>query len=282
MSIVSSAYCLPVLKYHGLVEGVLPKGAHPVHVNVDSFIQQLQWLQQAGYSSVPLSTLRTGKPPQGVDPNKCFAITFDGGFLSQLKLAYPVLESFGFKATVFVVTHWLDEVVEHPNLLVQKLPEDHFMQWTDVGFLFENGWAVGSQGVAHLDSTTIDEDRLELEMRYSQEAIKAYTGRAPVAFAYPFGKFDDRAIEMTRKYYPQAYSNQPGLSSMRPGYRYRQHRIEINQFDDLASFQRKVTRGYGQSNTKFKRALLEQAELTKQVGKAVKAATTSTLRNIIP
>lgn len=282
MSSASTAYRLPVLKYHGLSPGVLPKGAHPVHISLASFTEQMEWLKSAGYQSVSLSTLRTGAAPRGVNPEKCFAITFDDGFQSQADLAAGVLERLGFTATIFVVTHWLDDVVENPNLTAHKLDSDKFMHWPDVGMLMKIGWQIGSHGVAHLDSTSLNPDRLELEMRYSHDAIKEYTGRAPIAFAYPFGKFDERSLLMARKYYPQAFTGQAGLSSVRQTFRYRQHRIEINSFDDLNSFQRKVTRGFGTSNEQFQSALREQVYRTNNARQVFTKAANVSLKIFIP
>jgi peptidoglycan/xylan/chitin deacetylase (PgdA/CDA1 family) len=53
---------------------------------------------------------------------------------------------------------------------------------------------VGNHGATHPDLTRVDAARLAAEIGECQVFLEAVTGAIPVAFAYPDGRFDERAI----------------------------------------------------------------------------------------
>lgn len=76
--------------------------------SLSSFKAQMKLLHDLGYHSVTLDDVyawRMGK--KKLDP-KSFAITFDDGFLSSKKLVEPILKSYGFQGSVFVIGSLID------------------------------------------------------------------------------------------------------------------------------------------------------------------------------
>ncbi len=69
-----------------------------------SFEKQLAYLAENGYESVGLDKLIAWQRGYGGLPPKPVVITFDDGDRSALEFARPILERYGFKATLFVVT----------------------------------------------------------------------------------------------------------------------------------------------------------------------------------
>ncbi|MEJ2722593.1 MAG: polysaccharide deacetylase family protein, partial [bacterium] len=69
-----------------------------------AFERQMAYLASEGYETVDLDDLARWRRGQAVLPRKPIVITFDDGDRSVLDIAYPILERYGFKATVFVVT----------------------------------------------------------------------------------------------------------------------------------------------------------------------------------
>lgn len=97
-----------ILSYHGVEEGLSPV------VNFDGFMveparfrQQLERLARH-YTIVPLSLLTEhlleGRPP----PYGAVALTFDDGYENYATTVAPILMEFGFPATFFLTTGFLD------------------------------------------------------------------------------------------------------------------------------------------------------------------------------
>ena len=90
---------VPILMYHHL-DGTV--GTSTV-ITPESFERQLCVLRDAGYHTVTLDDLRD-YVYHGVDlPENPVCITFDDGYLSNYEIAYPILEKYGMKATIFAI-----------------------------------------------------------------------------------------------------------------------------------------------------------------------------------
>lgn len=85
---------VPILMYHHF-EGLEDSRA--------AFAQQLQALQSAGYHTVSFDELIAYVERGAALPEKPVCITFDDGYLSNYQVAYPILEQYGMKATIFVI-----------------------------------------------------------------------------------------------------------------------------------------------------------------------------------
>ena len=92
---------VPILMYHAFTED--PEACSDTIVLVDDFDEQLRALREAGYHSVTYQQLMD-YVYRGKDlPSNPILISIDDGYLDNLTLAAPVLESNGFTATVAVI-----------------------------------------------------------------------------------------------------------------------------------------------------------------------------------
>ena len=64
------------------------------------FREDLAWLRDHGYTFVLPRELAAGEPL----PEKPVMLTFDDGYNSNYTIAYPILEEFGAKAVIAVIT----------------------------------------------------------------------------------------------------------------------------------------------------------------------------------
>lgn len=90
---------VPILMYHHLSEDV----TNSEMVSPEQFEAQIRALSEAGYTGVSFDELQAyvlrGEPL----PEKPVVITFDDGYRSNYTLAYPILQKYGMKATIFAV-----------------------------------------------------------------------------------------------------------------------------------------------------------------------------------
>jgi peptidoglycan/xylan/chitin deacetylase (PgdA/CDA1 family) len=92
---------IPILMYHALTKNA--DEASTTVITVDRFREQIGALSEAGYTAIFFSDLLGYVKDGTVLPEKPVLITLDDGYLSNLTLGGPVLESYGMKATVAVV-----------------------------------------------------------------------------------------------------------------------------------------------------------------------------------
>jgi peptidoglycan/xylan/chitin deacetylase (PgdA/CDA1 family) len=100
---VKTAQSIPILMYHH----VSPSPGL-VTVSPATFHAQMAWLAKHNYRSIgtdDLAAFLNGKPL----PEKSVMITFDDGYLDNYLYAHPVLQAFGLKAVLFIITGWLGE-----------------------------------------------------------------------------------------------------------------------------------------------------------------------------
>jgi peptidoglycan/xylan/chitin deacetylase (PgdA/CDA1 family) len=76
----------------------------PISITPARFTQQMTWLHEHGYRVLPLGRLVAHLRHATPLPARSVAITFDDGFESVARVAFPILAHFGFPATVFVVS----------------------------------------------------------------------------------------------------------------------------------------------------------------------------------
>ncbi|WP_297918361.1 polysaccharide deacetylase family protein, partial [uncultured Campylobacter sp.] len=95
-----------VLMYH-MIREHLPKHAskfNRLRVEPAAFEKQLAWLKRNGFTSYTLSELAS----LDKKPAKAVCITFDDGYRDNLTGTLPLLQKYGFKATIFIVNRRFD------------------------------------------------------------------------------------------------------------------------------------------------------------------------------
>jgi len=155
-------------------------------VSPADFEAQLRYLIENGYQPVTLSDLmihlRLGQPL----PDKPVIVTFDDGFKDQYTNAYPLLKRYGFVATFFIITCFVDE------------GRDEYMSWADVELLHADGMEIGSHSYTHPTLSGKSFEYIVWQTLGSKEAIEARTHEPVRFFSYPSGQHDQRVIDVLR------------------------------------------------------------------------------------
>jgi peptidoglycan/xylan/chitin deacetylase (PgdA/CDA1 family) len=93
---------VPILCYHRL-----GPGHSKMVVSAAKFEAQMTWLSQNGYQVVRLADMQDFLAGKRGLPDRAVVLTFDDGYESVYRLAFPVLKKLGMPATVFVYTDFL-------------------------------------------------------------------------------------------------------------------------------------------------------------------------------
>lgn len=204
---------VPVLMYHH----VRP-GAGMIACTPENFEDQLRWLQQRGYRSLTLAEFI--EHLNGKEVGKAVLITFDDGYLNNWVYAYPLLQKYQFKATVFLVTSWVShgtlrshagqgqppscpEHRECEALIEQGRSDEVILRWSEV-------LAMRDSGVIEFHSHTHTHTRWDLmpqedknarmkqELELSRLTLQRELGECSSHLCWPQGYFDDDYVSIAQ------------------------------------------------------------------------------------
>lgn len=203
---------------------------HEMNVTPETFEAQMAWLA-AHATVISLRDAAEGKP--GV------ALTFDDGYRDNLTQAAPILQRFGFPATVFMVAGCAGTA-----LTPGENPETgRLMTWDELITLASLGIEIGSHGMTHRRLSELSETEQAQEITGSKKLIEDHLGRPIRAFAYPYGSILDYSVTtfalVRTAGFRYAVSNRYGV--VPPGtFPWELRRIWIDTTDSLASFAAKA------------------------------------------
>ncbi len=181
---------VPILAYHHIQAefgGCLP------YTTLTQFRRQIAFLHDQGFRSISIADYVSGAElgPKNV------IITFDDAYRSAYTDALPVLHQFGFVASIFVITKYVDDWNrwEDPSA---RFKVQH-CSWEELRELAEEGWEIGSHTVTHPNLKTTSSTAAWHEVRYSKEVLEDRLKRRVKVISYPFGCFNDRTIALVKK-----------------------------------------------------------------------------------
>ena len=195
---------IPILTYHSIDEHRSVISTAP-----DVFRRQMKSMNAMGLRGISLQTLSRSWTDNNALPKNSVVLTFDDGFENFYTTAFPVLEEYGFQATVFLVTEFCgknnDWEGNPPNFPPSKL-----MSWSQVKELSSRGIEFGSHTLTHPDLTRVSEARAKREVVESKATIEDALGRPVTDFAYPYGKFNNSVRQVAAQSFDSACSTNLG------------------------------------------------------------------------
>jgi len=99
---------IPVLMYHSVAPEIPGWAFKYLSLDPAVFEDQVAAMARSGYTSIHLADLYAYVGKGRSLPPRSIVLTFDDGYLDNWVYAYPVLKKYGFKATVFVSTDFID------------------------------------------------------------------------------------------------------------------------------------------------------------------------------
>ena len=88
-------------------EDILPT---PLYSALKGFEVQMDYLHNEGYYFLRLNEIKEYHEGRLQLPEKSVLVSFDDAYQSVLEYAYPILKKYNIKASMFVVSGWLQDV----------------------------------------------------------------------------------------------------------------------------------------------------------------------------
>lgn len=165
---------LPILVYHHVVPDHAPG---VLYVTPDGFEQHLSFLSDNGYQSVSFADLADSLEYGVPLPERPVILSFDDGWENQFQYGFPLLQKYGFGATFYIVSGYVD----HQN----------FMSTEQLQEMMAAGMTIGCHSHTHPPLPSIGTGaRLEAEVAGSKAWLEDHFGIAIDTFAYPYGAYN--------------------------------------------------------------------------------------------
>jgi peptidoglycan/xylan/chitin deacetylase (PgdA/CDA1 family) len=236
---------IPILMYHR-VSDVDESERHPYYRTATApkvFEKHMRFLYEHDYKPITLTDAERRLREETSAREREVVITFDDGFQDFYTDAFPVLRKYGFSATMFLPTAYID----HDS---RKFKGVNCMTWSQIRELQRAGIQFGSHTVTHPQLKNLAPKEIEEEIRCSKQRIEEELGSPVTSFAYPYAfpetdsAFRQQLGELLEK---TGYEN--GVSTIvgtadRAGGRFFMKRLPVNSCDDVALFRAKLEGGY--------------------------------------
>ena len=229
--------------YHELLApGTAPLRADPGYtryvVTRDAFRTHLAIVRSAGRTGCALGELLDGSEERVV------ALSFDDGCASDLDVAAPLLDEYGFRATFFLTTAWLDK----PG----------FLTAAGVRELAQRGFEIGSHSVSHAYLSDLDDTRLRAELADSKDRLEQIVGSAVRQLSCPGGRWSPRVADAARAAGYVAVADSRPVPHRAGGNRLRIGRFAVFEDTRPEEIERLATRG-SSGRARLRAAALDSA-----------------------
>jgi peptidoglycan/xylan/chitin deacetylase (PgdA/CDA1 family) len=170
-----------ILNYHkvdnmNISLSVLPK----------DFDAQMAYLKENGYHTISPGELYASLTEGTELPDKPVLITFDDGYADNYIYAYPILQKYDFKGTIFVITSFMG---------TQK----NYLTWEQAREMEAHGISIESHTVTHKSLTELSDDQLRAELVNSKKTIEEKLNKQVEFLAYPTGTYNLHIAQIVKE-----------------------------------------------------------------------------------
>jgi peptidoglycan/xylan/chitin deacetylase (PgdA/CDA1 family) len=186
---------VPILMYHSVEE----VGEGSESVSVSRLEEHFQALQEAGYQAVTFEDLLSYVTEGTPLPEKPVVITFDDGYENNYLRAYPLLQKYQMKATIFAigVSVGKDTYKDTGVAMTPHFTMEEAQTMMDSGLVSVQSHGYNLHEVSGRDEEPIRTGALQKEdeseedyiafLRQDYQSMEEVLGYAPSVLAYPYG-----------------------------------------------------------------------------------------------
>ncbi|PVV07463.1 MAG: hypothetical protein B6D77_13715 [gamma proteobacterium symbiont of Ctena orbiculata] len=220
---------VPILCYHRF-----GRRSDRMEVTPAEFRKQMEYLKENDYRVIPLKHLLGFLKGERQLPRRAVVLTIDDGHRSIFKEAFPVLKEYGYPATVFVYSDYIN---------------NGGLKTAEISAMKKSGLiSIQPHSKSHSNLTVrqAGESRRQYQRRVRQEIsvpnekLVKYLGERPRFYAYPFGDSNDLVIKELRANGMQLGLTVQKQSNAAFAYPYLLHRTMIFGDRDMQAFKKSL------------------------------------------
>jgi O-antigen biosynthesis protein len=186
---------IPIFLYHS-VDRDFNNAYRRWAISPSTFDRHMTFLAEHGCKPTTVSQfVEVLRMQSAVDPNTVL-ITFDDGLRDFHTGAYPILQRYGFSATLYVVaghvgatSHWLGVLGEGKRAM---------LNWSEMQEISSHGIEIGAHSISHPNLDLLDEGKAANEIKRSKICLEDHLNKPVKSFAYPYGYASSKTRRIVR------------------------------------------------------------------------------------
>ncbi len=188
VSVLADAH-IPVLLYHDVQLTHTPDKAATT-ITPQKFEEHIVTLLKSGYTPVSFEDVYNASVGNFTMPSKPIIISFDDGYDTNYKYAFPIIKKHKVKTTIFVVAKTVGKVLD---------TSVHF-GWNEAKIMQQSGLvSIQSHTYDHKNLAELDSFQLERELRLSKLIIEKNLGTKCNIVAFPYGSCNQKVIDAAKR-----------------------------------------------------------------------------------
>mgnify|MGYP006188543939 FL=1 len=143
-----------------------------------------------------------------------FKIIFDDGYESVYKIAFPLMQKYGFTGLVFPVVSYIGKMNDW-DVTFGSINKAMHLNSTEIKSLVNEGWEIGSHGLTHTAFTTLSNKELKFELHESKQILEDIIQQEVVSITPPFSRWTEKIKDLILEcgykkiYYQPTIANNP-------------------------------------------------------------------------
>jgi len=225
---VSRAGEVRILCYHDVVATDEEAERIPFAVSAPRLARHFGWFRARGWEVVSVDQVVASRNGGAPLPPRALVLSFDDGYRSHYERVFPLLKAFHYPALFAVVGSWMDlpegSPVPYDNGTyrrgdflawdqLQEMAASPLVEIASHSFDYHRGLLANPQGnriqafiarqwdpgKALYETESERSQRMEDDLRASWQRLEKQLGRSPRCLVWPFGRYNNAAIEVARK-----------------------------------------------------------------------------------
>ena len=180
---------IPVCIYHSVKPDTATETQTQKDYSVtpEMFEQQLQYLEQNGYTPITMSEFEREILSGTTSPvAKPVVLGFDDGWKNQFTYAFPLLQKYHMTAVFYIYTNPIGR-------------DARFMTWEQIKELDHSGMEIADHTLSHPYLQKLSPEALRHEVLDSKKKLEEELGKPITHFASPFGYTSPELVSLLRE-----------------------------------------------------------------------------------
>lgn len=182
------SFKVPILLYHYVEYAKDPGDTIRKSLNIApyTFDLEVKTLKDAGYTFITMSDLADALDDKKDLPPKPVVLAFDDGYRDFYTDVFPILKKYQVKATAFIVPNFLNKPNNMDTWMLKEIAGSGLVE-------------IGAHTMDHTYLAKSPLKKVEYEVEQSKKNLEKLLGIKVISFAYPYGAFDNAAIDVVKK-----------------------------------------------------------------------------------